>query len=220
MHLAPTPLPGNAFAPLWAQAGAEEGHSRTISLVIDTSWVGVSAPQGAPATAPAWGSHVKLKGHIQIGDCPGAVPGRGSRQLLGYLGHWAGCRRGCPQSHQERCPSRGRAQQGAELTTLALKELFLFSAHDLPFLLGNLHRMNFPISWHSLPLGTPLARYSQLQTCHPAAARWLFRLRSLLTLTGRCAARGQAWKQVGWINRDLSSILCLPHNILLIPLRL
>lgn len=136
VHLAPTPLPGNAFAPLWAQAGAEEGHSRTISLVIDTSWVGVSAPQGTPATAPAWGSHVKLKGHIQIGDCPGAVPGRGSRQLLGYLGHWAGCRRGCPQSHQERCPSRGRAQQGAELTTLALKGLFYFLLMTFLFSLG------------------------------------------------------------------------------------
>lgn len=164
--------------------------------------------------APAWGSCARLKGHIQIGDCSRAVPSQGSRQLLGYLGHRAGCRHGCPHSHQEKCPRRGRAQQGAELTTLALKGLFLFSAHDLPFLLGNLQRMNFPISWHPLPLGTPLARYSQIQTCHPAAARWFFRLRSLLTLTGRCAARGQAQKQVGWINRELSSILCPPRHIL------
>lgn len=73
---------------------------------------------------PAWGRCARLKDHIQIGDCPGAAPGQGSRQLLSYLGHWAGCRHGCPQSQQERCPSRGRAQQGAELTTLAPTGLF------------------------------------------------------------------------------------------------
>lgn len=136
VHLPPTPLPGNAFAPLWAQAGAGEGHSRAIPFAIATAWVGVPAHQGIPAMAPARGSCARLKYHIQIGDCPEAAPGQGSRQLLGYLGHWAGCRHGCPQSHKERFPGRGRAQQGAELTTLAPTGLFYFLLMTFLFSLG------------------------------------------------------------------------------------
>lgn len=73
--------------------------------------------------APASGSSARLKGHIQIRDCPGLVPGRGPGQLLGYLGRWAGCGHGCPQ--RALCPIRrgARAQrelsQGAGLPALA-----------------------------------------------------------------------------------------------------
>lgn len=113
-----------------------KGTAGLFLLLLPLAGWGVPAHQGTPAMAPAWGSCARLKDHIQTGDCPEAAPGQGSRQLLGYLGHWAGCRHGCPQSHQERCPSRGRAQQGAELTILAPTGLFYFLLMTFLFSLG------------------------------------------------------------------------------------
>lgn len=81
---------------------------------------------GDPSLGPSLGQSCKAQRSHPNWGVPGAVPGQGSRQLLGYLGHWEGCRHGCPQPRQERCPSRGRAQQGAELTTLAPTGLFIF----------------------------------------------------------------------------------------------
>lgn len=62
--------------------------------------------------------------------------------------------------------------------------------HGMSFLRRKRSPGLLPRGWHLAPLVTPrgilspwtrLARYSWVQTCHPAAGFWLFRLRSLLT---------------------------------------
>lgn len=117
----PPRSPGMPLLPFGHKQELEEGRAGLFlfppPLAIAAGWVGggVPAQQGTPAVAPASGSSARLKGHVQIRDCPGLVPGRSPGQLLGYLGRWAGCRRGCPQPSApsgERCPGAGRAQPG------------------------------------------------------------------------------------------------------------
>lgn len=132
------------YAPLGAsrsQGRAKQGCSCSLLLLLLLlGWVGgLPAQWGIPAVAPASGSGARLKGHIQIGDGPGLVPGRGPGQLLGYLGHRAA---GTGAPSPALCPVRrgaraqGELSQGAGLPALAPTGLFLFSAHDLLFLLG------------------------------------------------------------------------------------
>lgn len=98
---------------------------------------GVPTRWGTPAVAPGLDSSVRLKGHVQIRDCLGLVPGRGPRQLLGYLGCQTGC--GCPQPSPRPigrgAQAQGELSQDAGLPALAPMGLFLFSARDLHFLL-------------------------------------------------------------------------------------
>lgn len=125
----------------WGRAERDYSSSFLLLLLPLAGGGGVPAQQGTPALAPALGSGAGLKGHIQIRDCLRPVPGQGPGQLLGYLGCWAGCRHGCPQPspllHQERCPGTGTAQPGCWAASPGTNgAFFLFSAHDLPFLLG------------------------------------------------------------------------------------
>lgn len=98
---------------------------------------GIPTRQGTPAVAPGLDSSARLKGHVQISDCLGLVPGRGPRQLLGYLGCQTCC--GCPQPSPRPigrgAQAQGELSQDAGLPALAPMGLFLFSARDLYFLL-------------------------------------------------------------------------------------
>jgi len=121
--------------------GRAEGGSFLLPppLAIAAAWVGgLPAQWGTSALASASGSSARLKGHIQIRGCPGLAPGRGPGQLPGYLGRWAGCRHGCPSPlpRRERCPGAGGVQPGRWAASSGTDGAFLFSAHDLSFLLG------------------------------------------------------------------------------------
>lgn len=142
--LAPTPLPGNAFAPLWAQAGAGEGQNGTIpppSSSCYCRWLGGGGSPLNPSRGPSLGQWCRAQRSHPNQGLPAASAWPRSRAaaglswVLGRLQAWV------PPA-QPFAPS-GEVPRRRESSARVLgcqpwhqRGFFLFSAHDLPFLLG------------------------------------------------------------------------------------
>lgn len=168
-----------------------------------------STPAVAPALGSGAGlkGHIQIRDCLR--PVPGQGPGQLLGYLGCWAGCRHGCPQPSPLLHQERCPGAGRAQPGCWAASPGTNgAFFYFLLMTFLFSLGGLrsgisrnhHGMSFlrrkqsprllPRGWRLAPLVTPRgilspwtrrARYSWVQTCHPAAGFWLFRLRSLLT---------------------------------------
>lgn len=146
--LAPTPLPGNAFALLWAQAGAGEGQNGTIpppSSSCYCRWLGGGSllnrgPQPWPQPwAVVQGSKVTSKSGTACGQCLAKVPGS-CRAILG-AGQAAGMDAPSPAlcSIRRGAQAQGQLSQGAGLPALAPTGLsFYFLLMTFLFSLGGL----------------------------------------------------------------------------------